>query len=331
MTAVDPSSGDAAPSGTPNGAAAPEARIKKAPTSGDAFVPKPSPQFVVTPAVERVTRRALAYLDAGYPVHLNGPAGTGKTSLAFHVAAQWGRPAVLLHGDDELGRSDLVGGEVGYRKSRVVDNYIRSVLKTSEQVTKVWADNRLLKACREGYTLIYDEFSRSRPEANNVLLSILEERILNLPSRQSGEGYVRVHPKFRAIFTSNTEEYAGTHKTQDALLDRLITIDLDYHDRDTEVAIVEARAGIEHDVAAKIVDLMRAVRRIHDGHHGPSVRAALVLARVVAPMPEEAQAASRFFRDMCHDVLRPPRSAAPDAARRHRTRLDTLIDAHFGR
>jgi len=40
----------------------------------------------------------------------------------------------------------------------------------------LWVDNRLTTACANGNTLIYDEFNRSRPEANNALLSVLEGR-----------------------------------------------------------------------------------------------------------------------------------------------------------
>lgn len=274
----------------------------------DAFIPRPSEQFVATPEIESITDRALAYMDAGYPVHFMGVAGTGKTSLAFHVAARLGQPAVLIHGDDEFGRSDLIGGEVGYRKSKVVDNFIRSVLKTDEQVKRLWEDNRLAKACREGYTLIYDEFTRSRAEANNVLLSILEERILNLPSRSgNGEGYVRVHPNFRAIFTSNPEEYAGTHKTQNALLDRLITIELGFQDRNTEIEITRARSGVSREIAEIIVDIVRTARQIDFGEHGPSVRAAITLARVFADREDEVTVDNDVFRASCVDVLRPKR------------------------
>ncbi|WP_022834759.1 gas vesicle protein GvpN [Salisaeta longa] len=273
-----------------------------------AFLPVPSRSFVQTPEVQRTTARALAYMDAGYPVHFSGVAGTGKTSLAFHVAAQLDQPAVLLHGDDEFGRSDLVGGEVGYRKSKVVDNFIRSVLKTDEQVKRLWEDNRLATACRKGYTLIYDEFTRSRAEANNVLLSILEERILNLPSRAGeGTGYIRVHPNFRAIFTSNTEEYAGTHKSQNALLDRLITIQLEFQSRSAEVDIVQSRAGISETDAACIVDIVRTLREARLLKRGPSIRPAIALARIFADRTEAIDASNALFRAACVDVLRPSR------------------------
>src|SRR5271157_3483139 len=170
---------------------------------GDDVVPEASDEFVATPHIQALAERALAYLEIGYAVHFAGAAGTGKTTLAFHVAAKLGRPVTLIHGDDEFGSSDLVGRDAGYRKSKLVDNFIHSVLKTEEEMKSFWVDNRLTTACQNGDTLIYDEFNRSRPEANNAFLSIFSERILNLPKlRRSNGGYLQVHPEFRAIFTS---------------------------------------------------------------------------------------------------------------------------------
>src|ERR1035437_9379622 len=85
----------------------------------DNITPEPSEEFVSTSQVEDLTRRALAYLDVGYSVHFAGPAGTGKTTLAFHVAAKLGRSVTLIHGDDEFAGSDLVGRDSGYRKSKL--------------------------------------------------------------------------------------------------------------------------------------------------------------------------------------------------------------------
>ena len=167
------------------------------------------------------------------------------------MASKLGQPVTLIHGDDEFGSSDLVGNETGYRKNRLVDNYIHSVLKEEETMRTLWIDNRLTTACRYGHTLVYDEFTRSRPEANNVLLSVLGEGLLSLPKlRYAGEGFLKVDPAFRAIFTSNPEEYAGIHKSQDALMDRLIRIHVDHYDRDTEVAITASRSSGSHKLSA---------------------------------------------------------------------------------
>lgn len=262
-----------------------------------------SEQFVNTRYVQVLTDRALTYLEAGYAVHLSGPAGTGKTTLALHVAAQLGRPVMLLHGDDEFTGADLVGRGSGYRKSRVVDNYIHSVMKTEEQMTTFWVDNRLTTACEQGYTLIYDEFNRSKAEANNTLLSVLAEGILNLPNRRhhSGGAYIEVHPDFRAIFTSNPVEYVGVHKTQDALMDRMITIDIGHHDRETEVQITRAKSGIDLADAEVIVDLVRRLRG--ENGHRPTIRAGIAVARVLVQRQARADTNDPVFGWVCRDVL----------------------------
>ena len=274
-------------------------------TDGDNILAEPSEEFVLTPYVQEVADGALAYLGAGYAVHFCGPAGTGKTTLAFHVAAQLGRPVTLIHGDHELGSSDLIGRDAGYRKHKLVDNFIHSVLKTEEELKSLWVDNRLTTACQNGDTLIYDEFTRSRPEANNALLSILSEKILNLPKlRRSGEGYLEVHPDFHAIFTSNPGEYAGVYKTQDALMDRLITINLGHFDRETEIRVTMAKSGIPRPDAEIITDVVRELRGAGGNHNRPTIRACIAIARVLGCRGGHARWNDPVFQWVCRDVLR---------------------------
>jgi len=264
----------------------------------------PRSDFVETPYVSRVSERALGYVQAGFPVHFRGPSGVGKTTLALHVAHRLGRPVMLMVGDDEFGSSDLVGSQAGYRRRRVVDNFIQSVRKTEDDVAPRWVDNRLTIACREGLTLVYDEFTRSRPEANNALLSVLEEGVLVLPARQrGGTDYLRVHPDFVAIFTSNPVEYAGVHQAQDALFERIVTIDLDSFDEGSEVAIVRARSGVPEADALSIVRLVHACRRALGGTDRHTVRSAIVIARVVAQQGASARAGDQVFEQACQDVL----------------------------
>jgi len=265
---------------------------------------EPGNNFVVTPFIQDLTDRALSYLEVGYPVHFSGPAGTGKTTLAFHVAAQLGRPVMLIHGDDEFGRSDLIGKDSGYHKSKTVDNYIHSVVRTEERMNVLWTDNRVTTACKHGYTLIYDEFTRSKPEANNAFLSILEEKILNMPSISGKESeYLAVHPDFRVIFTSNPEEYAGVHKTQDALMDRLISVCLGHFDRQTEIEITMAKSNIAKNEAEIIVDLIRELRNIDINNHSPSIRSCIAIAKILVHRGGHADEADQIFRQTCRDVL----------------------------
>ena len=278
--------------------------------------------FVVTPFIDSVCQRGVAYLETGYPVHLSGPAGTGKTTLALHLASLLGRPVMLIHGDEEFGSSDLLGGEKGLVSRRVVDNYIRSVLKTEETVKSQWVDHRLTIACRQGYTLVYDEFSRSHAEANNALLPILEERLLALPTSGNGTSYLRVHPEFRAIFTSNPDEYAGVYTPQSALLDRMVTIKLGYYDRDTEIAITRAKADLPQHEASQLVDLVRAARQ-EINSNTLSVRACIMLGRILQHRQARVDLHDPAFVDTCLDVLSPNFSSTE----RLRQVIETVLGA----
>ena len=267
--------------------------------------PAPLADFVETKYIKDITDRALSYIKAGFPVHFRGISGSGKTTLAMHIASKIKRPVVMIHGDEEFTTSDLVGGEYGYRIRKVVDRFISRVLKTEEDMVKRWVDNRLTVACKYGFTLVYDEFTRSRPEANNILLSILQEKMMDLPVGRGGEEpYLKVDPDFTAIFTSNPEEYAGVHRSQDALRDRMITMDLDYFDYETEVAITQSKSKLSKQHAEIIVNIVRGLRESGKCEFAPTVRGCIMIAKTlkvqgVTPI----RSADGAFTQMCQDIL----------------------------
>ncbi len=280
--------------------------------------PRPMADFVETPYIKHLTLRALNYLKVGIPIHFRGPTGTGKTTLALHIASKIARPAVLLHGDDEYKTSELVGGEHGFRYRYLRDNFIASVLKVEQDMYKRWMDNRLTLACKNGFTMIYDEFTRSRPEANNILLSILQEKVMDLPPVREGDEahYLKVHPNFCAIFTSNPEEYAGTHKAQDALRDRMVTIDLDYFDRKTEVEITQTKSDLSREDSEKIVDVVRAMRKDNPCEFPPTVRSCITLAKAVGVNKGKVLVTDAIFRGLAQDILVSQTTRSPWSSRR---------------
>jgi len=256
--------------------------------------PSPLSDFVETEYIKDITNRALSYIKAGFPVHLRGPSGTGKTTLAMH----------LIHGDEEFTTSDLVGGEYGYRVRKVVDRFVSRVLKTEEDMVKHWVDNRLTVACKYGFTLIYDEFTRSRPEANNIFLSILQEKMMDLPAGRGGEEpYLKVDPNFTAIFTSNPEEYAGVHRSQDALRDRMVTMDLDHFDYETEVAVTKSKSKISKPHVEMVVKIVRGLRESGKCEFAPTVRACIMIAKTLKVQNLTPSNSNGFFTQMCQDIL----------------------------
>jgi gas vesicle protein GvpN len=259
--------------------------------------------FVSTPAIERISIRALRYLQSGFSVHLRGCAGVGKTTLALHLADLLSRPIMLMYGDDDSKSSDLIGAQSGYTRKKVVDNFIHSVMKVEDEMKHTWVDSRLTLACREGFTLVYDEFNRSRPEVNNVLLSALEEKLLVLPPTSNQTEYVRVDPQFRAILTSNPEEYCGVHSTQDALLDRLVTIHMPEPDELTQQEILIQKAHIDRASAEFIVRLIRSFRQKTGVEKASGLRSALMIAKVCQEHHIPVMSEDVDFREICSDVL----------------------------
>jgi gas vesicle protein GvpN len=138
-----------------------------------------------------------------------------------------------------------------------------------------------------------------------------------------------VHPDFHAIFTSNPQEYAGVHKSQDALADRMITIDLDYQDYETEVAITCAKSGIPQPNAERIVGLVRDLRENPHYPSKPSVRAAVMIARVLANNNSIRGITDPLFPRICLDVLSPRRSE-DGQSQNGRDRAKMLLEKAIG-
>ena len=294
--------------------------------------PSPMPDFVETKFTKSISQRALSYIKAGFPVHFRGISGSGKTTLAMHIASKIKRPVVMIHGDEEFTTSDLVGGEYGYRFRKVVDRFVSRVSKTEEDMTKHWVDNRLTVACKYGFTLIYDEFTRSRPEANNILLAILQEKIMDLPVGRGGEQpYLTVHPDFTAIFTSNPEEYAGVHRSQDALRDRMITIDMDYFDHETEIAITRAKSKLSRRDSETIVNIVRELRESGKCEFAPTVRACIMIGKTLSGQQLTLAQSNGVFTQMCQDILSSETSRVGSKTNQNRIKalVGEIVTKHY--
>ena len=141
-----------------------------------------------------------------------------------------------------------------------------------------------------------------------------------------------VHPDFRIIFTSNPKEYAGIHNAQDALNDRMITIDMDYFDEDTEISIASASSGLTPEVAAPVVRLVRAYRASELYRQIPSPRASVMIAKMMAVHGLKPSASDPGFLQLCLDVLEGKCAYANDqhAWAANTGALRGLIEQHCG-
>ena len=291
---------------------------------------KPMQDFVESEYIENITGRALTYIKAGFPVHFRGPSGTGKTTVAMHLASKIGRPVIIIHGDSEYKTSDLVGNESGYKFKKLDDKFIHTVHKQEEEMTKKWVNNRLTIAVKNGFTLIYDEFTRSRAEANNILLPILQEGMMTTSASKQEDYYMKVHPEFRAIFTSNPEEYAGVNRTQDALRDRMVTLDLDHFDYDTELRVTQAKSKLPLKDTEIIVKVVRGLRESGKVEFDPTVRGAIMIAKTLATLNTTPLKSKEMFRTICQDILTSETSRVGSKTNQEKVRgiVDALIDKY---
>jgi gas vesicle protein GvpN len=258
--------------------------------------------------------RAAAYAGAGVPLHLTGPAGMGKTSFAIKIAEEFGRPVSFMSGNEWLTSQDFIGREVGQSESTIVDKYVQSVRRTETSTRRDWKDAILAVSMRNGYTLVYDEFTRASPQANSVLLPVIEEGVLVSTDRVSHDPYIKAHPDFRIILTSNCDEYVGVNGAPDALVDRLVTLTLPELSVETLAGIASYRTGLDPYTCARIVKLVAELRPTVESRKSSSLRSVILIARIAAARVMVGALDDVALARIAGDVLRGRGFDATDAA-----------------
>ncbi len=261
--------------------------------------------FIETDYIKGITTRALGYIKAGFPLHFRGISGTGKTSLAIDIAAKLGRPLMLIHSHD-LFSSGNIAGMPGYLPRNTHTVFVPASSGTIHQRDRNRLENSLSVACRYGYTLVYDEFPRSTQDRKTIraLLPILQEKYpgtLAVPFYHHRKG--NIHKNFTAIFTSNPETHANIYGICDTLTKKMLTLDLDFFDKETETCIVKNASGLDPMDAERIVTLVRKLRASGVSESPPTVRAGMKIAKTVKELNRQVSRNDVYFIQICLDIL----------------------------
>jgi MoxR-like ATPase len=204
-----------------------------------------------------------ATLASGCHVVLEGPPGTGKSTLLRAVADGAGLGLEFVEGNAELTPGRLVG------------HHDPALVLEAGYTPDTFVDGPLISALREGCLLYIEELNRVPEETLNVLVGALAEGEIHVPRL----GRVKAETGFRLIAAMNPFDAVGTARVSQAISDRMCRIAIGYQDAAGERAIVERVAG-PSPLVEPAVTLTRSTREHPKVRMGASVRGAIDLVRL---------------------------------------------------
>lgn len=241
-----------------------------------------------------------AAYDARLPVMIKGPTGCGKSRFVEHMAWQLGKPLITVACNEDMTASDLVG------------RYLLDANGTR------WLDGPLTIAARIGAICYLDEIVEARQDTTVVIHPLTDHR-RTLPLDKKGE-LVDAHEDFQLVISYNPGYQSLMKDLKQSTKQRFSALDFDYPESKVEAAIVAKEAGIDDEVAGKLVKVAHAARNLkgHGLDEGISTRL-LVYAAMLMNRGIKAPRACRMA------LVRPITDDADI-----RSTLDHAIDGIFG-
>ncbi|KAI5852686.1 P-loop containing nucleoside triphosphate hydrolase protein, partial [Morchella snyderi] len=198
------------------------------------------PHYIITPFVERnMLNLVRATATRRFPVLIQGPTSSGKTSMIEYLAKRTGHKFVRINNHEHTDLQEYLG-------SYVSDN--TGTLRFQEGI--------LVEALRKGYWIVLDELNLAPTDVLEALNRLLDDnRELMIPETQE---VVRPHKEFMLFATQNPPGlYGGRKVLSRAFRNRFLELHFDDIPEEELETILRERCGIAPSYCAKIVKVYK--------------------------------------------------------------------------
>jgi MoxR-like ATPase len=219
----------------------------------------------------------VAAIASDRHIVIEGPPGTGKSTLLRAVARELGIGFEFVEGNAEL------------TPARVVGHFDPARVLSDGYDPEIFVPGPLASALRDGSLLYIEELNRVPEETLNVLITVMSEREITVPRL----GRLEAAPGFRLVAAMNPFDAVGTARISGAVYDRMCRIAVGYQSTADETMIVRRAISTGTDEAVGdvawidlAVELVRATRSHSDVRVGSSVRGAIDMVFVANSLAE---------------------------------------------
>jgi nitric oxide reductase NorQ protein len=234
------------------------------------------------------------------PVMLKGPTGCGKSRFVRFIADRLGLPLITVACQEDLSAADLTG---------------RFLLQGGQTS---WCDGPLTRAVREGAMCYLDEVVEARADVLTLMHPLTDDRRI-LPVERLGEE-LQAPDEFQVVISYNPGYQSVSRQLKESTRQRFVTLEFTYPDEETETEIVHTESGCDAQVAAQLVRIGQATRKLrsHGLKEGASTRLLVYAGQLIGAglsMPEATEAT--FVGSLTDD---------PDMTRSLRELLRSVLD-----